>query len=405
MAEPDGSLVPWPDLAGEYDWQALLLGNGLSIHVWEPFDYPSLYEQARGTGLTAEDEALFGLHGGTNFERVLADLRVAIQVSEVLGTDRSAMEARYRSIQQALGRAIREVHLPRQEVPDRCLQGIREVLASQQVVFTTSYDLIIYWAMGYGETFEPFVDLFLGRPCRFSPFLVEAHQVPVYYLHGALHLVIEGSGQTQKLRWGDRTLLEQFGEPIPGDPEAHPLLVTEGTSADKLATIDDNAYLSHALDRLREWALPIAVFGSSLRAQDDHLVAALNENGSRPVAVSMRPNASRRELRRKQDDIYYRLNAEPLVFFDATTHPSAERNCEPPDADASLFRMSAATLTLVRWQPSPRPHDTSGRARRADGMSSAKGIAAPVPMPPPRRRPSIGLATSSRIKAGARSAS
>jgi hypothetical protein len=320
MGEPDGTLAQWARIAEQHDWQALLLGNGLSTHVWGRFAYRSLFEQAQRSGLTKEDEALFALHGGTNFERVLADLRTAMRVADVLRLDRAAVAARYRSIRQALGRAVREVHLDRAAVPDACLRGIREVLRAHQVVFTTSYDLLIYWAMGYGGSFEPFVDMFRGRPCRFDPFLIEERQVPVYYLHGALHLVVEGSGGTQKLRWSDRTLLEQFGEPIKDDPEARPLLITEGDSDGKLIAIEENDYLLFALEQLRQWSLPIVVFGSSLGGQDDHLVDALNQHRDRAVAVSMMPT-TRRELRKKQNDIYYRLRCDPLVFFDATTHP------------------------------------------------------------------------------------
>jgi hypothetical protein len=97
-------------------------------------------------------------------------------------------------------------------------------------------------------------------------------------------------------------------------------LITEGSWQDKLLAIEENAYLAHALRRLREWPLPIVVFGSGLSEQDDHLVEALNEHEQRAVAVSMRPD-SRRELLKRQSDIYNRLGAEPLLFFDATTHP------------------------------------------------------------------------------------
>lgn len=320
MGEPDGRLLSWDEIADACDWQALLLGNGLSMHVWERFAYRSLFEQARAGGLTAQDEALFKLHGGENFERVLADLRVAMGVADVLELDRTAIDARYASIRSALGRAVREVHLDRQAIPDRTLRAIREELARQQVVFTTSYDLLIYWAMGHGGSYKPFVDSFRGRPCRFTPFDASPREVPVYYLHGALHLIVEGSGLTQKLRGSDRRLLAQFGEPIPGDPEARPLLITEGSWQDKLLAIEENAYLAHALRQLREWPLPIVVFGSGLSEQDDHLVEALNEHEQRAVAVSMRP-VSRRELLKRQSDVYNRLAADPLLFFDATTHP------------------------------------------------------------------------------------
>lgn len=143
----------------------------------------------------------------------------------------------------------------------------------------------------------------------------------MYFLHGALHLVVGGSGVTWKLkREAVQTILDQFGEPIADDPLARPLLVTEGSSHDKLRAIDGNAYLSHALEQLRRVELPIVVFGSSLGDHDQHLIDAINERPSRPVAVSM-VSDGKRELTALQAEIYGRLQAETLVFFDAASHP------------------------------------------------------------------------------------
>jgi hypothetical protein len=103
------------------------------------------------------------------------------------------------------------------------------------------------------------------------------------------------------------------------DASARPLVVTEGSADDKLEAIEDNVYLSHALDRLYERDLPIVVFGSSLGEQDAHLAEALSQHPDRPIAVSMLP-ASKKELRLRQNDLYGRLESE-LLFFDATTHP------------------------------------------------------------------------------------
>ncbi len=94
-----------------------------------------------------------------------------------------------------------------------------------------------------------------GGRCEFDPARasVLADRIPVYFLHGALHLVAGGTGATWKLTQRDLdTILDQFGKPIKGDAKARPLLVTEGSAKDKLAAIEDNAYLSHALTRLRE---------------------------------------------------------------------------------------------------------------------------------------------------------
>lgn len=282
----DGSLDPWPDLAPRFSGAALLIGNGLSINVWPPFAYSSLFEHALTGGLSTEDRALFA--GTENFERVLSDLNTAIRVNEVLSLPADRIYERYHSLQRALGQAIRAVHLTRTQVPEPTLASIRAELLRYEWIFTISYDLLIYWAMGSGGRFPPFIDLFRGGgrlEFRADGADVYVGQIPVCFLHGALHLVVSGSGITWKLRRGAiQTLLDQFGEPIAGDPQARPLLVTEGTARDKLRAIEGNAYLAHALGRLRSVELPMVVFGSSLGAQDDHLLDALNEHPSRGLA-------------------------------------------------------------------------------------------------------------------------
>lgn len=39
----DGSLASWRDIESSCAWSALLLGNGLSMHVWSGFAYGSLF--------------------------------------------------------------------------------------------------------------------------------------------------------------------------------------------------------------------------------------------------------------------------------------------------------------------------------------------------------------------------
>lgn len=331
----DGSLHMWPAIKSHFERSVLLLGNGLSINVWPSFDYESLFDHAgRGT-LTVEDKMLFD--GTPNFETVLADLNTAIRVDEALEIDAAPVYQRYRSIQRALGHAIREVHVGGSQITLRKLEAIRDALMRYEWIFTTSYDLIVYWAMGCRGIWKPFVDGFYVKrddQLVFDPSrdVVHEDQIPVYFLHGALHLVVGGSGLTWKLR-GRRelqTILDQFGEPIAGDPQARPLLVTEGSAHDKLRAIEGNEYLSRALAHLRETELPVVVFGSRLGESDNHLIDALNEHPLRAVAISMLPTAPKRELARMQSDIFGRLEAESLMFFDASSHPLGDRRlrCE-----------------------------------------------------------------------------
>lgn len=319
--EPDGTLFDWRDIATSHAWDTLLLGNGMSINVWEPFGYRKLYDRAKLAGLSDPDRKLFS--STPNFERVLADLLTAIRVNDAVGLETKPLLEHYRSIQLALVHAVREVHLKLNRIPLETRKVISHTMEQFEWVFTTSYDLLVYWAMATSG-FEPFMDHFRYRGrCEFDPSRtsVPANRVPVYFLHGALHLVAGSAGSTWKLRQTDLdTILDQFGKPITGDAEARPLLVTEGSAADKLAAIDDNAYLTHALERLKGRALPLVVFGSSLSEHDSHLAEALSENPDRPVAISMLP-AAKKELLARQVDISGRLEATPLLFFDATTHP------------------------------------------------------------------------------------
>lgn len=324
---PDGTLFAWKEIADAYRWQTLLLGNGLSINVWPPFRYDALFNHAKG--LTEQDRALF--QGTPNFEWVLGEIHTAMRVGGVLQVDTQPFYERYESIQRGLWHAIREVHLRRSQVPDATLGAIRTVLEGYEWIFTTSYDLVIYWAMGHVGHYRPFIDLFRGSPCEFNPSRTDPREgeIPVYFLHGALHLVVGGSGVTRKrTRTAVQTLLEQFGQPIKGDPQARPLLVTEGTSQEKLRVIEGNAYLTHALDRLRQREGPTVVFGSRLGDQDKHLSDALGEQPDRPIAVSMMPG-TKRDLALQQIEIYGRLKVDTLIFFDATTHPLGSADLRP----------------------------------------------------------------------------
>jgi hypothetical protein len=321
--EPDGTLRDWNEIADEYEWDTLLLGNGLSINVWEPFKYRELFDHAgRGSVLTPEDLRLFG--NTPNFERVLGEILTAIRVNECVGIDCDPLYARYQNIQLALGRAVKAVHVQQGRIPFSTLVQIRRAMEQFAWVFTTSYDLLVYWAMACEKGFDPFMDHFRGRvrlEFNRGRTRVPPKSVPVYFLHGALHLVAAGSGVTWKLKRTELdNLLDQFGQPIAGDPQARPLLVTEGSAADKLDAIEDNLYLSHALGQLSERELPIVIFGSSLGVQDTHITDALSKHPRRAVAVSMLPG-SKRELSPKQWDLYGRLEADPLIFYDARTHP------------------------------------------------------------------------------------
>ena len=293
-----GSLSPWDEVRAGHSWKALLLGNGLSANVWPQFGYRSLYEEleAANAVLSPDDQALFSALDTHNFERVLRSLAVAIQVDQALGLDTTLLQTRYESIQGALGAAVRHVHLLRSQLDEQQLVPIRDELRQHQYVFTTSYDLVIYWAAGCAPapSFQGFVDFFWSdninafnrRWCS----VTNAEDTRLFYLHGALHLVVTELGTTRKRVRDTDTLLDRFGTPIDGDPTTRPLLISEGASAEKARAIQENAYLRFALSELQACPEPVVVFGHSLSEQDAHLAEAPAVPGRlRALGVSTPP--------------------------------------------------------------------------------------------------------------------
>lgn len=88
-------LADWREIV-QHDlrWDALLLGNGASIAVWQPFSYPSLYDHALSADvadpLTPADAALFDAFGTRNFELVLGAIKDAARVEAALAQPGSA---------------------------------------------------------------------------------------------------------------------------------------------------------------------------------------------------------------------------------------------------------------------------------------------------------------------------
>lgn len=259
-----------------------------------------------------------------NFESVLSALAVTIQTLEAVKQPGArALTTRYLRIQKALGSAVREVHITLSELPANTLEAVRNALREYRYVFTTSYDLILYWCAGHEESFDGFADYFFCNdrlefdPARTS---MDGNITRLVYLHGALHLMVNENGVTRKLRRSDETLLDQFGKPDEADPLARPLLIAEGSASEKARIIQENDYLSFGLKRLRRSKYGLVVFGLSLRDEDAHLVEALNYRSKRPIAVGMRPQ-TKTENRRRKARIRELLDVDELYFFDATTHP------------------------------------------------------------------------------------
>ena len=316
----DGRLAEWADVEGLASWDGLLLGNGMSINVWPGFDYSSLFEEA---DLSQADSRSFEALETTNFEVVLESLDRATKLVEASGQKAEFLEERRASIAEALGRTVSSVHISRGQIPDENLQAIRSALWPHRWVFSTSYDLLVYYAAAC-EDFHGFVDYFWSEDGAFEESTItlndDDRRTRLLFLHGAVHLVVLSNGRACKRKSSMFGLLDKFDMPHAGDQLARPLLVTEGRSIQKAREIANNVYLSFALRKLREYGRPLVVFGHRLGEQDQHLLDAINEHPSRPLAIGL-VDRGKRTNRRRQHEIRSRLEDSEAYFFDAATHP------------------------------------------------------------------------------------
>lgn len=326
-------MVPWERISGQ-DWGAILIGNGASRAVWEDFKYESLYQNA---DLGPHESAVFAALETHNFERVLDSLRVARAVCKAVGHPPEDAENLYLQIRAELVMAITDLHVPHALVDGEVLLRINGALRRYRNVYTTNYDLILYWAVMAKEPW--FKDFFWAPDCSFDPtdVALSTDAPAIHYLHGALHLSEELDHTTRKLVANGASLLDHLAR-----AGTVPLFVSEGSAADKDAAIRRSPYLSFVNQRFAEDAAPLVVFGFSFDKADRHIAARLVERPRR-LAISVHSTAPNwkvdafvgkvREALSSADGSEYRGE---IAFFDSKTHPLGSPSLRVHQPDASL---------------------------------------------------------------------
>ena len=318
------SLATWAEVSEHRAWNGLLVGNGASMAIWSRFGYSSLFDEAQKpvlqNPLDSQAIGLFSKLKTTNFEGVLAALKTAGDVSEALSLGSQAMRTTYKGVQTALFEAVAGVHIQRSQIDDLCLSSIRGALRSHRIVFSTNYDLLLYWAvMSPGDALG-FADYFWAGDHIFDVWNVGVwgeNTTRLLYLHGGLHLERLDDGRTRKRVAQGVDLLSSFSTRY--EDARTPLLVSEGTSEDKFAAMARSDYLSFALGSLAAFEDPLVIFGHALGDQDTHIIQALRKHPARPLAIAI--HQSTPDVRAAKDRFYAALRSDLIFFFDSETHP------------------------------------------------------------------------------------
>lgn len=282
----------------------LLLGNGFSIAASPRFAYASLFERAFGDQQTRL-RSVFDRINTTDFEQVSRALSDAIAVTSCYEGSGAAIEAMTED-RASLGRLLIDVvsAIHPASAADLTLGQYRASAAflghfrtpgHQGNIFTTNYDLLLYWAtlehwrtLGTGDGFA-------GQNLLWSE--ANALTQSVFHLHGALHIFEGEQGRVFKVRRGDDNLMVDLRRMIEGGHM--PLFVSEGTTEQKSERIAANQYLAHCLEQLSETCRSeddaLFVYGHALSDGDAHIVDCISGGTMATIYVGALDIAAARE--------------------------------------------------------------------------------------------------------------
>jgi hypothetical protein len=276
----------------------LLLGNGFSIACRpDCFAYKRILDEADLAPLSIAGGRLFESEDTADFELVIRSLRSAARMADFYETSDVELSGRLRGdadrLKDILANTLAKKHPDNVgEIENSEYESVRQFLAHFERFYTLNYDLLLYWAVM--QELEPSFkhdDGFRADPDEPDADWVawnsyNQYGQNVFFMHGGLHLY--GEGATLKKLTFSRTgiaLVDQIREQL--DAGAFPLIVTEGTTAEKLSGILAHAYLGKCLRSLSSCDGSLFIHGHSLAENDDHILRAVVEAKFKAIFVSL----------------------------------------------------------------------------------------------------------------------
>lgn len=272
----------------------LLLGNGFSMAYDQAiFSYNALHDFIKNLN-DAELSKILAVIETRNFEMIMQQLDNLLSLIDAFDGGKklkTKIESARNKLKNSLLEAVKALHPEHVfKVPEvkskECSKFLNIFLGRGGKVFSTNYDLLLYWILmrnevvehvdGFGrdaENFEPGIDpediiwsdLYWGR---------NKEKQNVFYVHGALPFFDVGTEVVKEEYEYNTYLLEKISERM--DRGEYPIFVTAGNGKDKLAHIMHNHYLSYCYDNLSEITGSLVTFGFNFGPYDEHIIEAIN---------------------------------------------------------------------------------------------------------------------------------
>lgn len=279
----------WEEIQHHFYDGKLLLGNGASIAIDSRFSYSSLLDYAKLNNYINDDfNELFKFFNTNDFELILRLVWQAAKVNKSFNIEDNKTYNAYIGLRNALIRTVRSIHPSYEEVLPH-LPVIHNFIRNFRFIYTLNYDLILYWAIMYGNEND---DLNIFKDCFINGefegdwnYLTEKYRgkrsILVLYPHGSLLLgrdILEKESKISRRCEGD--LLDSILTAWESE-EFIPLFVSEGTSKQKVNSIKSSNYLNTIYrETLGGVTRNIVIYGWGFGDQDIHILQALKKHGS-----------------------------------------------------------------------------------------------------------------------------
>lgn len=272
----------------------LLLGNGFSMaYDASIFSYNALHDFI----VEMDDELLtklFGIIESKNFELIMAQLAVFEELVDAFGSDtqlKIQIQKSKSRLKQGLLDAVKALHpehvftVP-QDKSDACARFLKTFLDTSGHIYTTNYDLLLYWVLMRNQIMES-VDGFGRERENIDEFVPEEEleyselrwgkykeKQNIFYVHGTLPIFDTGVEIVKEEHDSRNYLLQNISNRI--DRGEYPIFVTAGNGREKLTHIRHNHYLNYCYESLSSITGSLVIFGFNFGEYDEHIIEAIN---------------------------------------------------------------------------------------------------------------------------------
>ncbi len=275
----------------------LLFGNGFSMaYDRNIFSYNALSTFIEKTGDPLINR-LFEKLNTKNFELIMQQLDNFCEIAEIFSEDKNLVpkiKAVSETLKKSLLNAVKELHPEHvfkisETNSHACLNFLQEYINNDGLVFSTNYDLLLYWVLmrneaenaidGFGRELETdFSNGFVAEDdFEYSELRWGKHKEDqtIYYLHGTLPIFDEGIHIVKEEYTTGHYLLQNVSDRI--NNKEYPVFVTAGNGEEKLKDIMHNKYLTFCYEKLCNIEGSLVTFGFNFGPYDTHIIDAINK--------------------------------------------------------------------------------------------------------------------------------